>query len=234
MKRILMIPASFLVIILLVGWRAPEPKDGAIFYGTLTTQQGNKDKVYKIEFGSRRLTTQIPVYEKPKKHPKSVSSEKNNTNLKEITLTVDPRGSLKKSKIDLDEVLEFHIPSPNTVWRYQKEEGYRRAEYIEIVITKKSKKKKKILHLIERDTVLYCNIDYEAGPEEQEVPLPALHTLTIEGRYYKHDSATSPPSAKAPQASVSGAQAYVPAVQPPAKDKRAMKQKKAKTKRAAQ
>lgn len=100
---------------------------------------------------------------------------------REHVLEGDPRTTLVEAKIDLAEVSELRVPHPNETWTYQKEKGYRKAEYLEIIVVSKDTKKTKTRYLIEKRKKVYCDRIIAAGPEEQEVPLEAIKSLKIKG-----------------------------------------------------
>lgn len=168
---------------LCINWRAPETtlegnfKQTVNFYGKLTTYQAKEYRVDNISFN--RKYKQIPMYDKPLKHPKPILNAK--TNQKEITLNVNPKNNFITSKIDLNEVSEIHVPKPNITWVYQKEGKQRRLEYIEITVISKNKKKTKNSYLVDRKTKVRCNEVNSAGPVEKIVPIPAINRLIIEG-----------------------------------------------------
>jgi len=182
MKKVLFLFVT-LVSILCVNWRAPETtlegnfKQTVNFYGTLITYQ---DKKYKVDnISVNRKYKQIPMYDKPRKHPKSTLNTK--INRKEIILNINPKNNFITSKIDLNEVSEIHVPKPNTIWVYQKEGKQRRLEYIEIIVISRNKKKTKNSYLVDHKTKVRCNEINSAGPVEKIVPISAINRLIIEG-----------------------------------------------------
>ncbi len=179
-----------LTVLILINWATPPPKDGAIFYGTLTTQQDNTFKVDEISIGKAKKTKQIPMYERPKKKGKI---QKNGN---KIMLIINPKTDLAITYIDLNEVSEINIPKPDEKWVYKKEKGYREIEYIEIVVISKNIRKTKNRYLIKRDTDVYCSGINEAGKEEKKVPLAAINRLIIDGYYSKQNDGEMPPVKK--------------------------------------
>jgi hypothetical protein len=101
------------------------------------------------------------------------------TKLPEIKLSHNPTTDLVKTKIDLDELSEISVPSPDTIWFYQKKERQQKLEFIEVDVTTKSNTK--TAYLLERKTRINCDAIDAAGPQEKQVPLSAVKTLTIEG-----------------------------------------------------
>jgi len=103
------------------------------------------------------------------------------TKANEYILRDDPEKSLIKAKIDLLEVDSILVPHPEKVWSYQKEKGYRKTEYIELVIISgPTTKKTKMHYLIDNRKKIYCDRITSTGPEEQSVPLKAIKQLRVE------------------------------------------------------
>jgi hypothetical protein len=152
------------------------------FSGKLTTHQGQEYIVDNISIDNRYK--QIPMYAKPMSHANPVMN--NDTKQMEIKLSENPASDFVKGTVDLDELGEIQVPSPNTIWYYQKKERQQKIEYIEVVIITKSKTKN--YYLLERKTPVYCDEIDTAGPQEKTIPLSALRTLTIEGYTYRDTS----------------------------------------------
>ena len=104
----------------------------------------------------------------------------------EIKLSGNPATDFVKATIDLDELKEIQVPSPNTVWYYQAKEHQQKIEYIELIVITKSNTKNS--YLLERKTAIYCDEIDTAGPQEKIIPISALQTLTIEGYTYRDTS----------------------------------------------
>jgi hypothetical protein len=117
------------------------------------------------------------MYDKPVIHAEpTLNSE---TKQQEIKLDVNPSTDLSETKIDLSEVSEVTVPSPDTIWFYQKKERQQRSEFIEVDVITKSNTTRS--YLLERKTRIRCDEIDAAGPQEKVVPLAALDTLIIEG-----------------------------------------------------
>jgi hypothetical protein len=151
---------------------AGDNKQDVNFSGKLVTQQGQEYIVNNISIEGKYK--QIVMYDTPIKHADPVMNSE--TKQSEIKLDVNPT-DLSDTKIDLSEVSKISVPSPNTVWVYQKKERSQRLEFIEIVVTTSKERS----YLMERKTKIYCDEIDPAGPQEKRVPLAALDTLTIEG-----------------------------------------------------
>jgi len=183
-----------LMSILCINWRAQETtlegnfKQTVNFYGKLITHQAKEYRVDNISINEKYK--QIPMYDKPRKHPKPALNPK--TNQKEIVLKVNPKNNFITSKIDLNEVSEIHVPKPNITWIYQKEGKQRRLEYIEIVVISRNKKKTKNSYLVGRKTKVRCNEVNSAGPVEKIVPISAINRLIIEGYSLRDNMDTKP------------------------------------------
>jgi hypothetical protein len=181
-------------ILLLINWGTPETsvdgekKQSINFYGSLVTHQNAMPiKIDNISIDNK--SKQIPMYEKPStKQPSKMVN--NGTTRQEIMLDVDPRTELVTTKIDLSEVNEIEVPEPSIVWTYKKEKGYRKTEYLEVIIISNNEQKTKASYLLDLRTKIYCDEINTAGPIEKIVPLQAIKQLKIDG--YKYRSQTVP------------------------------------------
>lgn len=205
MKRVLQIFGLGIVIVLLASFGAPTAEKTS-YFGEVTTRQGNILKLTNIRVGRDRSTAlvkQIAVYEKPKEHANATPIT--GTQNQEIVLTAEPETQLYKKFIDLNEIQEVSIPEPDTIWSYKKEKQYGKTEYIEIIITKPGSSEH---YLIDRRMKLFGDTIQEKqaepapafpqkGPEESEVPLPAIKKVRVEGYYFKQESGATqiPPCA---------------------------------------
>ncbi len=202
MKKSLYTLLGISTTMILAGWGTSESniagdKKQAVNFSATIETWANPDTEIKVEnLSIDNLYKQIPLYLKPavsnprpdasavaldcsKCFPdKAVTSSKK---YKEFILEGDPRNTLIETKIDLAEVSEIIIPHPDEIWTYQKEKGYNKTEYIEMVIISKDTKKTKTSYLIEKRKRIYSDRINAAGPEEQEVPLEALKSLKIDG-----------------------------------------------------
>lgn len=161
-------------------WGSKSNIDGDIkqdvnFSGKLITQQGQEYTVNNISIQGKYK--QIAMYDKPVKHAEAVLNSE--TKQLEIRLESNPSTDLSESKIDLSEISEVSVPSPNTIWFYQKKDRQQRVEFIEVEVTTKSNTKRS--YLLERKTRISCDEIDAAGPQEKRVPLAALDKLIIEG-----------------------------------------------------
>jgi hypothetical protein len=150
-------------------------KQDVNFSGRLITQQGQEYIVNNISIQGKYK--QIVMYDKPVKHAEPILN--NETKQLEIKLDNNPSTDLSESKIDLSEVSEINVPSPNTLWFYQKKEGQQKLEFIEVDVITKSNTKRS--YLLERKARISCDEIDSAGPQEKRVPLAALDKLIIEG-----------------------------------------------------
>src|SRR5579863_3719436 len=101
-------------------------KQDVNFSGKLITQQGQEYMVNNISIQGKYKN--IVMYDKPVKHADAILNSE--TKQLEIKLDKNPSTDLSESKIDLSEVSEVTVPSPNTIWFYQKKEGQQRVEFI--------------------------------------------------------------------------------------------------------
>src|SRR5579863_5678527 len=154
---------------------ADDDKEHINFYGTLTTHQGQKDAVGHILIEGKH--NDIIMYDAPVKHAKELLNQK--TKQTEIKLDENPITDFMHSKIDLSTVSSIKVPTPNTVWVYQKEKKYQRIEFILVTVTLKEGSTPKD-YLLERKTHISCNTIDNAS-QKKKVPLSAVDTLTIEG-----------------------------------------------------
>lgn len=133
--------------------------------------------------------------DKPIQHAEAVMNPE--TKQLEIKLDKIPGSNGFETEIDLDEVKEISVSSPDTIWFYQKKEHSRRQEYVEVVVVTKSNTKS--YHLVDRKTRIYCDGIDTAGPQEKRGPIEAVKTLTIESfscRTEQKNTAPCPPREK--------------------------------------
>lgn len=162
------------------GTSTKDLKQPVNFSGTLTTHQGQEYIVDNISIDTK--CKQIPMFDKPVNHAEPVLN--NDTKQQEIKLTSNPADDL--TKIDLSEVNQINVPTPNITWYYQKKEKLPRQEFIEVEVITKSNTKRS--YLLNPKTPIYCDEIDPAGPQEKTVLLLALKTLTIEGYTYRDTS----------------------------------------------
>lgn len=163
---------------------AKDLKQPVNFSGRLTTYQGQEFVVDNISINGKY--TKIPMPLKPKEN---LAEPVLNSDTKkyEIKLTANPNTDFLKRDLDLEEINEISVPSPDTIYVYQKKERSQKIEFIEVNVTTKSNTKTSFL--LETRTPIYCDGVDSAGPQETTVPLSALKTLTIEGYTYRDISA---------------------------------------------
>ncbi len=117
------------------GWKSAETKgEQPIFFGTLTTQEGNTFYVTHISIGrSRNGSDKIVLYEKPKN---LTSSEKGNN------ITVNPAEDLTTTTLELQKISKIAVPAPHTLWTWTNEQTKRPIkmtyEYIELTVSWRS------------------------------------------------------------------------------------------------
>jgi len=153
-----------------------DSKQAINYYGTLITQQGQKNNVENISIGGK--TKDIIMYDCPIKHlPEEINTK---TKQPEIKLDTNPTKDFVKSKIDLSKISEIAVPSPNTIWLYQPDEKHQRHEFTQVLITYPSSKQAKP-YLLEHKTQILCNSIENDNAQKKEVPLAAIDKIIIEG-----------------------------------------------------
>lgn len=162
---------------------AKDLKQPVNFSGKIMTHQGQEFIVDNISIYGKY--EKIPVIDKPVNHAEPVMNA--DTKQYEIKLDANPNADFSKTSLDLNEIKEINVPSPNTIWTYQKKERHQKIELIEIEVTTKSNTKTS--YLLEPKTPIYCDAIDSAGPQEKTVPLSAIKTLIIEGYTYRDTSA---------------------------------------------
>jgi len=145
------------------------------FSGKLITHQGQEYIIDNISINS--LYKQIPMYDKPTLQAEPTRNQ--NTQQQEMKLQADPADAI--TKIDLSEINSIQVPSPETIWYYEKKG--RRTEFIEVIVITKSDTKRS--YLLDPKTPVYCDEIDAAGPQEKTVRLAAVKNLTIEGYTYR-------------------------------------------------
>jgi len=169
----------------LTQWSSNSTKDlkqPVNFSGKITTHQGQEFIVDNISIHGKYK--QIPMIDKPVNHAEKTMNA--DTKQYEIKLEANPNTEFTKTNIDLEELSSISVPSPNTIWVYQKKERHQKLEFIEVEVTTKSNTKTS--YLLDPKTPVYCDAIDSAGPQEKTVPLSAVNTLTIEGYTYRDTS----------------------------------------------
>ncbi len=106
------------------GSTTKELKQPVNFSGKLTTHQGQEYIVDNISINN--LYKQIPMYDKPSAQIESTLNK--DTKQREIKLEADPADDI--TKIDLNEISQIQVPSPETIWYYPTKG--RRLEFINL------------------------------------------------------------------------------------------------------
>jgi hypothetical protein len=161
---------------------AKDLKQPVNFSGKITTHQGQDFVVDNISVQGRY--EKIPVIDKPVNHAEATLNT--DTKQQEIKLDANPNTDFTKTYLDLNEIKEISVQSPNIIWIYQKKERSQKIEFVEIEVITKSDTKTS--YLLEVKTPVYCDAIDSAGPQEKTVPLSAVKTLTIEGYSYRDTS----------------------------------------------
>lgn len=204
MKRLFEVLGLGALVVLLANWATPEAQKTS-FFGVVTTRQGSVLKLTKIRIGQDPASAHVKdilVYELPKEHAQPTPID--NTELKEIALTIDPETGLYKKRIDLNGIQDVSIPNPDIVWTFQKGKQYRKLEYIEIVIGKPDDSNN---YLIDRRIKLFGDTVQdkpeesskekagsqnkqfpEKAPQEMDIPLPAIKSVHVEGYYFRQEN----------------------------------------------
>jgi hypothetical protein len=166
------------------GSSAKDIKQPVNFSGKISTHQGQSYIVDNISIDNKYKD--IIMYAKPTEHEKAILNQ--DSQHLEIKLTENPATDFVKDTYNLDQIKAIQVPSPNTVWYYQKKPNQQKMEYIEVVVITKSNTKS--YHLLEHRAQIYCDEIDAAGSQEKIIPLAALQTLTIEGYTYRDTSKT--------------------------------------------
>jgi hypothetical protein len=164
------------------GSSSKDIKQPVNFSGKISTYQGQEYIVDNISIDNKYK--EIPMYAKPATHAEPVMNQ--DSKHLEIKLEENPVTDFVKDAYNLDQIKEIQVPSPNTVWYYQKKANQQKMEYIEVVVITKSNTKS--YHLLEHRAQIYCDEIDAAGAQEKIIPLPALKTLTVEGYVYRDTS----------------------------------------------
>lgn len=128
------------------------------FCGTLTDSQGNTINIENISISG--MWERIPVYQKPK--------------------SPDVKPDINTTRIDLQEVAQIKLPSPEPIIS-----KFKNREYIDIVVIYNDDKRTAKPYIVELSKKILCDEINEAGPIEKEVSFQALGTLTITGYSYR-------------------------------------------------
>jgi hypothetical protein len=202
MNKALFLVLSVTAIIMLGGWGTPEAntdnekKQAVNFSGSLATW-ANPDTLIAIDnISFDHLYKKIPLYIKPavatQEQPRagaidcskcSCCNQKtiDQKKYKEFALEGDPHTTFIEVKVDLVDIAEIIVPNPDQVWTYQKEKGYSKTEYIEVVLIANNTQKTETCYLAEKRKKIYADRINTAGTEEQIIPLEAIKSLKITG-----------------------------------------------------
>ena len=161
---------------------AKDLKQPVNFFGEVITHQGQELKVDNISVNGKYAKISMPL--KPENLP---AAELNSETKKyEVKLSENPNTEFIKRDVDLEETSEIKVPSPDTIYVYQKKEKSQRIEFLEVEVISKSNTK--YFFLLETRTPIYCDGVDNAGPQETTIPLSALKSLTIKGFTYRDTS----------------------------------------------
>ncbi|HEX4068992.1 MAG TPA: hypothetical protein VHX42_02750 [Candidatus Babeliales bacterium] len=164
------------------GSSTKDIKQPVNFSGKISTHQGQEYIVDNISIDNKYK--EIIMYAKPTTHAKAVMNQ--DSQHLEIKLTENPTTDFVKDAYNLEQIKEIQVPSPNTMWYYQKKANQQKMEYVEVVIISKSNTKS--YHLLEHRAQIYCDVIDAGGSQEKIIPLAALKSLTIEGYAYRDTS----------------------------------------------
>ena len=130
---------SFIFILLIIAspahaWKGTEANgEQPIFFGTLTSQEGNVFTVTNIAIGRSASTKdKVMLYEMPRSLKESV----------DYTISKNPDEDLTTALLELSKIKKITVPHPNVLWKWYDPESKRATpvaqEYIEVVITWRS------------------------------------------------------------------------------------------------
>lgn len=151
-------------------------KEHINFYGTLLTQQGQKEPVDNILIEGKH--NDIIMYDAPADHKPGEFNPK--TKQTEIKLQTNPTTDFVKTKIDLSKTDTIKVSNPSIIWVYQKDKKLQRNEFLLVQVKSKGSATSKD-YLLEHKTRISCSSTDQAESQKKEVPLAAIDTLTIEG-----------------------------------------------------
>jgi len=178
------------IIFLLVNWAGQETtisgcrKPRVNFYGVLETRAGNRFDVENILIDG--LFKQIVVHEAPATLPE------------DFVLKDDPQSELMRAKLDLSEISQISVPSPDKVLTY-KRKGLRKDSYVEIEVFFNNEQKTKRKFLVNLRKELQCDDKINAKPLELESPkFNTIRRLIIKGYKYNEPELEESQSTKKP------------------------------------
>jgi hypothetical protein len=153
---------------------AKDLKQPVNFSGKIATYYQDQDYIVE-NISVQGKYKDITTYDTPTTHPEALMN--NDTKQLEITLDHNPLDDFPQTTLKLEDINSLEVPSPDTVWVYQKKKNQPRQEYLELKVTYKDGTTKSLL--LGHKNEIYC---YELTAESQRktIPLSALKKLTIE------------------------------------------------------
>jgi hypothetical protein len=189
----------------LAAWKSTEVKgEQPVFFGTLTTQEGNSFNVTNVTIGHTYDTHEkVLLYEKPK----SLAPSANGT-----IITVNPSEDLTTTTLELQKIQSLRVPEPHTIWIWTNSESKRPVkttyEFIEVIVqwrsgstthyllelgAQDSKNPIKIfcdvidkkMTGIRQEGTLFCPGITKTELHKKGAPFPAIKELLLEEPCYK-------------------------------------------------
>jgi len=193
----------------LYGWKSAETKGtDPIFFGTLSTQEGNTFYVTNVSIGtSREGIDKVVLYEKPK----NLAGKEGNA------LPINPHEDLTTTTLELMKVSKITVPEPHTLWTWTNSESKRAVkltyEFIELVVTWRSGSSSSyLLELgpidtknpvkifcdvidkqmtgVRQDGTLFCSGVKKTDLRKKGAPFQAIKELVLEEPCYKVPQST--------------------------------------------
>ncbi len=187
------------------AWKSTEAQgERPIFFGVLTSQEGNVFTVTNISVGrSASSRDKIMLYEMPKDMKASAKGN---------VIPVNPDEDLTTAQLELLKIKKFEVPHPHSLWTWKNPDSKRAVsiprEYIEVVITWRSgsavhyllelgpedtRRPVKIycdvvdkpIQGIRQDGTLFCPGLKKADLRRKGAPFPSIKTLVLDEPCFK-------------------------------------------------
>ncbi len=187
------------------AWKSTETQgERPIFFGVLTSQEGNIFSVTNISVGrSASAQIKIMLYEMPKTMKASAKGN---------IIPVNPDEDLTTAQLELLKIKKFEVPHPRTLWTWKDPDSKRAVsiprEYIEVIITwrtgsavhyllelgpENTKRPVKIycdvvdkpIQGIRQDGTLFCPGLKKVDLRRKGAPFPSVKTLVLDEPCFK-------------------------------------------------
>ncbi len=180
----------FLIPLALIvgGWSSSSKKNnGAMIYGTISTQQGNVfNEAQNISLSKDLQSQELTLYEVPAITENKYNEAEKKEGSVATTIPVDPKTDLAISHIDLINIKTITVPEPHHLWVYKKKGGHRERTYIKVNVEPRTGDKNTTKeYLVESSLTIHCKNGKAA---HEQIPIIGIKTIEIHGYSFMNNT----------------------------------------------